>query len=203
VKAAVALTLAAGVLAAAPVAQAHDNPASEFLVTQQVFLPTDAKFPHEKQQQLTSLVAGANRAGYAIRVALIWSRADLGELTRLWLDPSSYASYLASELGSVYKGRLLVVMPNGFGFSRWQYSTSAEYLTLAKIRIRSGPAGLVDAAQQAVRALATASGITVVPVHTASPSRRNAHDRAIILLGLAAAIAIVLLRRVTLRRRPR
>ena len=188
-------------LAVAPPARAHDNPASEFLVTQQVFLPRDGQFPPAKQQELRSLVAGANRAGYTIRVALIASRADLGEVTRLWREPSSYASYLGAELAPSYRAPLLVVTPNGFGFSDWQRSSSAEYVTLAKIKIASGPTGLIDAAQEAVRSLAAASGVTAVPVHTASPSRRNAHDRAIIILGVAAALSFVLLRRVVRRRR--
>jgi ABC-type Co2+ transport system permease subunit len=42
--------------------------------------------------------------------------------------------------------------------------------------------------------------VKVVPVPVASPSHRNSHDRAIIILGAIAVIAIATLLRLGLRR---
>jgi hypothetical protein len=186
--------------AVVPSARADGDPASDYLLTQQVFLPFDAKFPADKQQQLTAVVTAANRAGYKIRVAVIWSSYDLGAITGLWRKPRTYARFLSAELEFVYKQRLLVVMPNGFGFNRPKHTAGAEYALLAKIPVRPDAAGLLDAAGTAVKRLAAASGVKVVPVAVASPSQRNSHDRAIIILGAIAAIAIATLLRLGLRR---
>ena len=202
-RASVALALVAAALAAcavAPSARADGDPASDYLLVQQVFMPYEAKFPAAKQQALASLVTAANRAGFPIRVALIWSSYDLGSITGLWRKPRTYARFLGAELGYVYKQRLLVVMPNGFGFNRPHHSPAAEYTLLSKITIGPGQAGLIDAAQTAVKALAAASGVKVVPVQAASPAARNSHDRLIIALGAIAAIALATLLRLALRR---
>jgi len=183
-----------------PPAHADGDPASDYLLTQQVFFPFDAKFPAEKQQQLTAIVTAANRAGYTIRVAVIWSSYDLGAITGLWRKPQTYARFLSAELEYVYKERLLVVMPNGFGFNRPKHSAAAEYALLAKIPVRPGSVGLLEAAGTAVQRLAAASGVKVVPVAVTSPAHRNSHDRAIIILGAIAAIAIATLLRLALRR---
>jgi hypothetical protein len=197
---ALVLAVVAAALATCTVARADGDPASDYLLTQQVFLPFDAKLPTAKQQQLVALVTAANRAGYAIRVALIWSSYDLGSITGLWRKPRIYARFLGAELGYVYKQRLLIVMPNGFGFNRPQHTASAEYALLAKITIAPGPVGLVDAADTAVRRLAAASGVKVVPARVASPARRNSRDRTIIIIGAVAAIAFAALLRLALRR---
>jgi hypothetical protein len=197
---AVVLAVVITALAACTVARADGDPASDYLLTQQVFFPFDAKLPAAKQQQLAALVAAANRAGYTIRVALIWSSYDLGSITGLWRKPHIYARFLGAELGYVYKQRLLVVMPNGFGFNRPQHAATSEYALLATITIAPGQAGLVAAAETAVRRLAAASGVKVVPVAVASPAHRNSRDRTIIIVGAVAAIAVATLLRLALRR---
>jgi len=202
-RAAIAAAVVLTALAACATARADGDPASDYLLAQQVFLPFDAKFPAGAQQQLTGLVAAANRAGYAIRVAVIWSSYDMGSITGLWRKPRTYARFLGAELGYVYKERLLVVMPNGFGFNRPQHGTAKEYSVLAKIPIGSGPAGLLDASQTAVRRLAAADGVQVVPVRIASPARRNAQDRTIIIIASIASIAFATLLRLALRRQRR
>ena len=49
---------------------------------------------------------------------MIASSYDLGSITSLWRKPRTYARFLGAELQFVYKDRLLIVMPNGFGISR-------------------------------------------------------------------------------------
>src|SRR5205085_3124573 len=134
-------------------ARADGDPASDYLLGTQVFIPYDIKAPKAKQQELASLVHDANKSGYAIRVALIGSAYDLGAVTSLWRKPKPYAKFLGAELQFVYKKRLLIVMPQGFGFNWTNHPSTREYAVLAKIPVAKGPEGLVDAAGTAVQQL--------------------------------------------------
>jgi hypothetical protein len=197
-----AAALAAGTLAA--VAHADGDPASDFLLTQQVFLPYDAKVPKPEQSRLASTVAAANKAGYKIRVALIWSRYDLGSVTSLWKQPRQYARFLAAELAFVYKQRLLIVMPNGFGFHARGDSGAREYALLSRLPIQSSPSGLAVAAERAVRTLARAGGVKVsAAVTTKTGTSSRSHDRIVIVLAAVALLAVLVLVRLALRSRRR
>ncbi len=85
------------------------------LASQSLFLPGDAGIPPAQQQRLSALLSSAQRSGFPVRVALIASPADLGSITELWRQPGNYARFLGQELSLVFKGTLLVAMPNGFG----------------------------------------------------------------------------------------
>jgi hypothetical protein len=196
----VAVALAVGGLAGS--AHADGDPASDYLLAQQVFLPFDAKFPPKQQAQFVGLVSAANKAGFKIRVALIFSSYDMGSVTSLWRKPRTYARFLGEELSFLYKQRLLIVMPNGFGFSWQKHTTTAEYAVLAKIPVGRGPTGLLAAAQTAVQRLAAASGVEVsAPAQVTTPAERNSHDRLVIILASLAALAAAVLVRFALRRR--
>ena len=196
---ALALVAAALTFAMAPSARADGDPASDYLITQKVFFPYDLKVPPAKQQQLVALVDEANRAGFTLRVALISSSYDLGSITSLWQKPQTYARFLGAELKYVYKNRLLVVMPNGFGFNRPGRSAAPEYAVLAKIPVKPGPTGLADSSLAAVQALAKAAGVTLSGTTSARPSSRN-HDRLIIVIAALAALAVAVVLRLVLRR---
>ena len=198
-RAVAALALVAAALTFAMSARADGDPASDYLITQKVFFPYDLKVPPAKQQQLVALVDEANRAGFTLRVALISSSYDLGSITSLWQKPQTYARFLGAELKYVYKNRLLVVMPNGFGFNRPGRSAAPEYAVLAKIQVKPGPTGLVDSSLAAVQALAKASGVTLSGTTSARPSSRN-HDRLIIVIAALAALAVAVVLRLVLRR---
>jgi hypothetical protein len=185
--------------AAAPLASADGDPASDYLYTQQVFIPFDIKTPVAAQSDLHRTIAGANRAGFGIRVAIIGSAYDLGAVPSLWRKPQTYARFLGQELLFVYKQRLLIVMPNGFGFFWKGHDVSQEYATLAKIRIAPGGNGLLAAAHDAVVNLAAASGVDVAPAQP--PKSTASRDRLIIILGSVAIAAAALLVRWLLRRR--
>jgi hypothetical protein len=201
-RAIIVLVLLAAVLAcaAAPPARADGDPASDYLLGQKVFFPYDLKVAPAKQRQLVALVDEANRAGFTLRVALVWSSYDLGSVTALWRKPQIYARFLGEELRYVYKNRLLVVMPNGFGFNRPGQPTAAEYAVLSKVTITPGPTGLVDASLAAVQALAKASGVKLSGATVAKPASRS-HDRLVIVLAAIAALALAVLLRLLLRRR--
>jgi hypothetical protein len=201
-KVAALVVAALATCALAGTARADGDPASDYLLGQQVFLPFDAKFPPKQQSQFVGLVTAANKAGFKIRVALIFSSYDLGSVTSLWRKPRTYARFLGEELSFLYKQRLLIVMPNGFGFSWQKHTTAAEYAVLAKIPIGRGPTGLLAAAQTAVRRLATAGGVDVsAPAQVTTPAQRNSHDRLVIILASLAALAAAVLLRFALRRR--
>jgi hypothetical protein len=190
------LALLAAACAAAPLARADGDPASDYLYTQQVFIPFDIKVPVAAQGSLHRTVAGANRAGFAIRVAIIGSAYDLGAVPSLWKKPQTYARFLGEELVFLYKQRLLIVMPNGFGFFWKGHDVSQEYATLSKVPIGRD---LVGAAHAAVVKLAATSGVNVAPAQP--PKSTASRDRLIIILGSIAIAAAGLLVRAFLRRR--
>ena len=109
--------VAACVAASASVARADGDPASDYLVARQVFVSSQRVVDSRAQRELLATVAAANRDGFPIRVAIISSDYDMGSITALWRRPALYARFLGLELASAYRGRLLVVMPNGFGFN--------------------------------------------------------------------------------------
>ena len=164
------LTVCATVLVAAAPARADGDPASDYLLTQRVFFTSQSTSLSPAQRQLTSLTVAAGRAGFPIRVAIISDEYDLGSITALWLKPRLYARFLGIELSASHAQRLLVVMPNGFGFDWPGHPGAAEYRLLSRVRIGRGAAALATAAQTAVRDLAVAS-------HVDLPSARAATDR--------------------------
>jgi hypothetical protein len=182
-------------------ARADGDPASDYLLGTQVFIPFDVKVPKASAQELTSLVHDANTSGYTIRVAVIGSAYDMGSVTSLWRKPKPYAKFLGTELMFVYKNRLLIVMPNGFGFNRPGHSTTKEYATLSKIKIGPGALGLVTAAQTGVEKLAAASGVTIKRTSGSSGGHSMARDRVVIIIAAVALLAVAIALRLLLRRK--
>lgn len=108
---------AVGVLA--PAARADGDPGSDVLVYQNLFVAADANISVPRQVELGNLLTSADKAGFPIRVAIVSQSDDLGAITALWQKPAAYASFLGTDLSLAYAQRLLIVMPNGFGF-HWQ-----------------------------------------------------------------------------------
>lgn len=186
---------------AAPAAHADGDPASDWLLATKVFVPFDVKFPPAQQAQFTALVTNANKQGFKIRVAIIASSYDMGSVTSLWKKPHTYATFLGEELSFLYKQRLLVVMPNGFGFNWPRHPTAPEYALLRTIPIAPGPVGELEAAERAVERLAAASSVHVhVPAKVTTQAQRNSHDRLLIILVTLGALAVAVVVRFVLRR---
>jgi cytochrome oxidase Cu insertion factor (SCO1/SenC/PrrC family) len=156
--------LVAAVLAAcalgflSPAARADGDPGSDVLVYQNLFVAADANISVQQQIQAGDLLTAADQDGFPIRVAVISQPNDLGAITALWQKPTAYASFLGTELSLAYAQRLLIVMPNGFGFNWQGHSATAAYRVLDGLHIGAGGSGLATAAQNAVLALAHASG---------------------------------------------
>ena len=121
----------------ASVARADGDPASDYLVARQVFVSSQRVVDSQAQRELLATVAAANRSGFPIRVAIISSDYDMGSITALWRRPALYARFLGLELASAYKGRLLVVMPNGFGFNGPGQPMRREHGVLANVADRT------------------------------------------------------------------
>ncbi|HTZ04834.1 MAG TPA: hypothetical protein VMB53_03670 [Gaiellaceae bacterium] len=191
----------AAAAAGAHVARADGDPASDYLITMPIYFPYDTKFSPELEAQLIGIVDDAKTKGFPIKVALIPNRYDLGSVGVLWKRPRQYAKFLGLEDAPFFKQRLLVVMPNGFGFHRPGQDSTAEDAALAKIPIQPGADGLVRAAIDGVTALAAADGIKVTPGHVTTQAQRNSHDRVVIIVAVVAALLLGALARLALRRR--
>lgn len=188
-----AVVLAAGALAGA--AAAHGDPASEYLAGHQVFFPIYTPVPAEARLKLAALVREANARGFPIRLALIATRRDLGTEGDAWLRPQAYARNVDADVVYAYRGRVLVVMPNGFGLVYPGHDTAGDSKLLAGL-VRPD---LTEAATLAVERLAAGAGIAVAPPsHVTTPAERNLHDRVVLvaaaLAGLALWLAAVRLR---------
>jgi hypothetical protein len=94
-------------------ASADGDPASDVLAAGSAFVPADAGFSAAQLSGLERRLAVDAAAGRPLRVAVIASAADLGSVSAAFGKPRAYANFLGYELSSVYRGRLLVVMPSG------------------------------------------------------------------------------------------
>jgi hypothetical protein len=192
--------LALGSAWAATPARADGDPASDVLATQQLFLPQDAAASPAQQVQLGALLQEAVHSGYPIRVAVIASSTDLGSVTGLWSQPQTYARFLGQELGLVYHGPLLVVMPNGFGLYHIPHPATAERA------LAGGPSprgGIGAAAIAAVHELAAAAGHPVA-LPSGAPTNADTTSGSPIptIVFVTGAILIALAWTASLRARP-
>jgi hypothetical protein len=179
-------------LAAAPVARADGDPASDYLLGEPAFVPPDIGVPAAYAAQLTQVLRDAKARGYVIRVALIGSRYDLGSVSVLFRQPKRYARFLGQELFFVYKGNLLVVMPNGLGVSKGGKPNPAGQRVVDRLATPgAGGKALASAATRAVARLAADAGATVVvpPLPKESASSAN-RDRLVIAFAAAALLAL-------------
>ena len=134
-------------------------------------------------------------------MALIASPTDLGSITELWRQPASYARFLGQELSLIYKGTLLVVMPNGFGLYGPGAGDAAQRAALARIG-HAGSNGLGTTSIAAVQRLAAAAGhplkVGVISTHAAPEQTDYIAWLALAVGALLIALAWV----VSLRARP-
>jgi len=176
------------VIALAPgPAQADGDPASDVLATQPLFLPQDGGLTVRQEAELSALMTAARTSGYPLRVALIASPTDLGSVTELWRQPENYAHFLGQELSLVYRGTLLVVMPDGFGL----YGRGASSGRTALPGLAAAPGGLGVHAITAVQHLAAAAGHPL-QVSVGLPRRPSGGDDYAAVIVLAAGASLIL-----------
>ena len=191
------LVVAAACLWAPSTGQANGDPASDYLLTQSVFLPFTTKIDQNEVARLNALLRAADQKRYRIRVALILSQSDLGTAFSLFGKPGKYAQFLGLELAFVYRGRLLVVMPNGYGYAVNGDPDPKASALLKKLPAPGRSATMeVQAAIVAVQRLAAGGGHRlVVPKVGGSTGRDRLTIAAAATAGIALIAAIVLFRR--------
>jgi MYXO-CTERM domain-containing protein len=188
----ISLVAAVAVAASAvPSGLADGDPASDYLITQPVFLPFDAQVSKARSNELLAVLAASNKAGFKVRAAVISSAYDLGSVPILFRKPVAYAHFLGQELFYWYKGEVLVVMPNGYGVYRNGPAPAADRTTVAALA-PPGTTGnaLVEAASRAVRALAAVRGIHLPNLTATGGTGSATSDRIEIAVGAAAAVAL-------------
>jgi len=188
-------------MAAAPVSRAlaDGDPASDVLVTQPLFAGADGGFAQRDLQRLSGLLASARRQGVPIRVALVAGPGDLGSVGELWRRPQSYARFLGQELSQVYRGTVVVVMPNGVGVYARRRSADTQAVIVRRT-------SLINEAIVTVEALASAAGHRLrVPAAAAGPDAGSGLGSVDLgsWLALAAGAALIAAAwAVSLRARP-
>ena len=181
-------------------ARANGDPASDVLLTDQVFLPFEAPISKSAQDDLRKTVAEANKKRFKIRVALIAFTSDLGTAVSLWKHPQNYSEFLGKEIAFVYTGPLLISMPSGFGFYDQGRPVAPEKQVLAKVKPGAAPTALAESTTAAVRALAAAKGITLPKPSSGSSAT---HDRLILGAAVLAFLLVLLFPATLIRRRGR
>jgi hypothetical protein len=179
-------------------ALADGDPASDVLTETPAYFPADAGIPAAAQAQLLGLVREAERRGYPLRVALIAHRSDLGSIGALWSQPNVYSGFLGTELSLVFRGTLLVVMPNGYGVDViGEPGAAAKTQAAAAPLIGMAPPGdggraLADSAITAVQRITTSAGIHLsVPAETIAAATGSGGVDVLAWAGLAAGIGVL------------
>jgi hypothetical protein len=187
--------LASAVLIAAPAALADGDPASDVLVESVLFNPIDG-VSQVSQAQLEAVLNASARAGFPIRVALIASATDLGTVTPLWNQPGKYARYLDTELGLLYRGQVLVVMPSGYGLHGPARGPHAVSPAEAAVRAPAPGPGeqLATSALAAVPLLAAAAGHPIPASELAASERSaTAGEKSVVGTHFSPAAVVALL----------
>lgn len=187
----IAVAAAVLLLATPAVARANGDPASDYLLVQSVFLPFNAKVDPQASKELTDTLKAAADKGFKIKVAVIGSRYDLGTAFSLYNKAQKYAQFLGLELSFQYRDRLLVVMPNGYGYAIAGKPDKNGIAVLQKLPPPGKDAtSQVKAATAAVRKLAAASG-KPLPASGSGGGSSKTRDRITIAAGLVALAALL------------
>lgn len=186
----IAVVAVLALLAAPAVARANGDPASDYLLVQSMFLPFNAKVDPSASKELTDTIRAADQKGFKVKVAVIGSRYDLGTAFSLYNKAERYAEFLGLELSFQYHDGLLVVMPNGYGYS---IAGKPDPKGVAVVKGLPPPGkdatNQVQGATRAIRKLAAASGYQL-PAGGASGGSKT-RDRITIAAGAVALAALL------------
>jgi len=199
-RAGLAVASVAALAALAPAAALADSdPASDFLPTQNVFLPYSPRVSAPLVRDLQTITTLSAKAGYKLKVAIIASPTDLGGVPNLFNQPVQYASFLGREISFNGPQPLIVVMPVGIG--TYQAGPKAAS-AVNSIKVGSGSDGMARAAIEAVMKLAAAAGH---PIHGFKPSAggsggSGSGGSSALIFGVPLGLLIIGLAIVTYRR---
>jgi hypothetical protein len=170
-------------------ARANGDPASDYLLVRNTFLPFTTGIDKDAADRLEKTIQAADKAGYKIKAAMILAPSDLGTAFSLFRQPQRYAQFLGLELAFVYRGRLLVVMPNGYGYAVNGKPDPKSSRLLARVPPPGTDATKeVEAATVAIRKLAAANGHRL---ELSSGGGSNTRDRITIATAATAGIAVI------------
>jgi hypothetical protein len=146
-------------LAGAASALADADPASDMLLTSDVFIPFSQP-PGAAAGALKAAVDLAYAHGYRLKVGVVAAATDLGGVPNFLDQPGAYAKFLGTELRSLYVGPLLIVMRAGFGIYDGGRSTAAEERVLAELTVNGSSVDeLIGSATTAVQRLVAAGAL--------------------------------------------
>jgi hypothetical protein len=192
---AVAVALVALLLALTPaLARADGDPASDVLVAQGAFVPANAGATAAAQEHLSGVLTAAKRAGYPLRVAVIASASDLGSVSALWRQPQAYAEFLGDELSLAAPGRVLVVMPGGFGLFQPGVTPAGDVQQLGRAAAVARNPDLAVVAADGVENLAASADRPISPASIVAPTLAgSATSSDGVLTGLAVIAGLALI----------
>jgi hypothetical protein len=160
--------LLALVFALAGTAAADGDPASDYLITTDSYVPYQGA-SKRSIAQLQAKIAAAFARSYRIKVAVIATKLDLGSVPSLFNKPQAYAKFLGQEIATAYVGPLLIVMPAGFGIYDGGRSTAAEGRVLKKLQVTGRSAdALTLLAATTVQKLTAAKALRSKDIHAPS-----------------------------------
>jgi hypothetical protein len=154
----------------APSAHADGDPASDVLLSQDVFYPYQPNTVSKPlQDALNAMLRAARKQGFPLKVAVISAKTDLGSVPQMLADPQQYAYLLTSEISYNEHPRVLVVLPTGIGGNNLG-DNAGPALQGVTPDPNGGADGLTRTAMQAVRKLTVAAGKPVALPAVASQS---------------------------------
>ena len=184
-------------------ALADGDPASDYLISQPLFVTFKANLSGGDSTRLRELLEDSKQKGFPLRVAVIAGPFDLGSVPSLFGKAQKYAEFLGQEDYYFFKDPLLVVMPQGYGlYNHGRPVPPGDRAVIAKLpppkTAAAGP--LIASAERAVKALAARRGITL---EAASDNKGHGpwRDRLVIIAGVLVLAAIAVVVRMVVRRR--
>ncbi|MGA9857930.1 MAG: hypothetical protein WBQ18_08700 [Solirubrobacteraceae bacterium] len=182
------------------VAAADGDPASDYLLAQNVYYPFSPPVSGPLQGALNAETATAARSGFPINVAIIEARDDLGAVGLLLGQPQTYASFLEREINFTGEKPLLVVMANGYGVQSLPRASTTAAMRLPPPRGHTSN-DLATAALAAVARLAAADGHRITPETPGLARAPSPADPSLPIASLGAATVFIAGATVYARRR--
>ena len=184
-------------------ALADGDPASDYLISQPLFVSFKANLSGGDSTRLRELLEDSKRKGFPLKVAVIAGPYDLCSVPSLFGTPQKYADFLGQEDYYFFKDPLLVVMPQGYGlYNHGRPVPHEDRAVVAKLPAPktavTGP--LIASAERAVKALAARRGISLA---AASEKKGSGpwRDRLVIVAGVLVLAGIAVLVRTIVRKR--
>lgn len=180
---------------AAGTARADGDPASDVLLSDNVFLSFQSPYGSAEGRALEALAKQAKEQGFPMRVAVITQLADMGSVGGLYGKAQRYADFLASEIRFVYRGTLVIAMngkPGGFGV-HGPGATPAARRELERMKLPSSSptaAELARLAAVAMQRVAAASGHQLTAPSATAKTKTSSR---LLRLFLIAALALAAL----------